>query len=458
MCMADIYSHAGEEYAVAHCNFHLRGIESDADAALVERWAFEHGVQFFKADFDTAAYSRERGISIEMAARELRYAWFGEVARTHGFDAVAVAHNANDNAETLVLNLLRGTGSRGLRGISRMSCLPCPEGVVSPANLCHPRQHKREGPPDKADSQHKIALIRPLWGMTRGEIEAYAAEHRIEYREDRTNAEVEYKRNRIRNVVFPEFEKINPSFVKTLNEDMERFAQVDEIAEDYFQQARESVCDACGIDVRKLLALKHWRYVTFRVLDSFGFGSGVVGEVTALLQALADGEDITFAGKRFMGGGYVALTTSGRIDFLPRGASPAASESMTVEGEGIYEFDGVRIKVERVQLAQGESLVQREGVLLCDGRALAFPFLLRHWRSGDWMRPFGMGGRSKKLSDIFTDLKYSLREKECAVVVVSPALAAADEGHVAALAGVRMDEALRIAEGSTNPHIRISIL
>ena len=208
MCMADMFSRAGVEYAVAHCNFHLRGAESDADAEFVQEWAENHGVQFFREDFDTAAYAAEHGVSIEMAARDLRYAWFTRVAAEEGFDAVAVAHNANDNAETLILNLLRGTGLRGLRGMAADGLLP-------------------EG----------IRLLRPMLGMTREEIEVYAEEHRVEYRVDSTNADTGYKRNRIRNAVFPEFKEINPSFVRTLNADMERFTQVDDIAEDYFREA-----------------------------------------------------------------------------------------------------------------------------------------------------------------------------------------------------------------------------
>ena len=124
MCMADMFCRAGGEYAIAHCNFHLRGAESDADAEFVEKWAETHGVPFFRADFDTSGYASEHGISIEMAARELRYAWFARIAVQYGFDAVAVAHNANDNAETLILNLLRGTGLRGLRGMASSSPIP----------------------------------------------------------------------------------------------------------------------------------------------------------------------------------------------------------------------------------------------------------------------------------------------------------------------------------------------
>lgn len=114
MCMADRFSHAENGDALAHCNFHLRGEESDNDALLVEQWAKSRGIRLYRADFDTLAYAKEHGLSIEMAARELRYNWFAELARSEGFDAVAVAHNANDNVETLLLNLLRGCGGRRL--------------------------------------------------------------------------------------------------------------------------------------------------------------------------------------------------------------------------------------------------------------------------------------------------------------------------------------------------------
>ena len=143
MCMADMFGRGGGECAVAHCNFHLRGADSDADAELVERWAQAHGMRFFRADFDTASYASEHGVSIEMAARELRYAWFAQVAAENGFEAVAVAHNANDNAETLILNLLRGTGLHGITGMAYDRPLPggmYPENCLAPLGPPHCEQ------------------------------------------------------------------------------------------------------------------------------------------------------------------------------------------------------------------------------------------------------------------------------------------------------------------------------
>ena len=219
MCLAEKARLEGGPFAIAHCNFGLRGTESDADEAFVRGWADKYGIPLHVKHFDTTAYARENGISVEMAARRLRYHWFGELCRTHGYDAVAVAHNANDNAETLLLNLLRGTGLKGITGMKAEGFLP---------------------DPDYAD----IPLLRPLLGLTRAQLEDYAREHGLSWREDSTNALNDYKRNKIRNQVFPIFKEINPSFVQTLNKDMERF--VEELSSDapclcHSERSEESV-------------------------------------------------------------------------------------------------------------------------------------------------------------------------------------------------------------------------
>ena len=475
MCMAEMYARAGGDFAVAHCNFHLRGADSDADAELVERWAQAHGARFFRADFDTVSYASEHGISIEMAARELRYGWFARVAAENGFDAVAVAHNANDNAETLILNLLRGTGLRGLRGMSVDTPLPVEgwsEAKASsdaPRRPCETEGRERQSgrsqlggaeggtkfrgtvPPYKGP----VILIRPMLGMTRAEIEEYAKKNGVEYREDRTNAENDAQRNRIRNEVFPEFAKINPSFVRTLNSDMKHFAQADAIVEDYFREAKSEIISGDGsIDADKLLALKHWEYVLFRLAEPCGFSAGTLDSVLALLAERAEGRG-TFAGKRFYSPTHVLETASSGLTVRLREDTGINEWPVTVDGPGTYRFHGRDVIVELLPLTPGTDLRQPAGTLISDAEALPFPFILRGWRPGDWMRPFGMDGKAKKLSDLFTDNKLSLSEKESAIVVESPALEG--DGHVAAVAGLRMDEALRVAKGSGNI-IRITLL
>ena len=213
MCLAQKVRLSGEPFAIAHCNFALRGAHSDADEAFVREWAASCGVTCHVKRFDTLAYAAREKVSVEMAARSLRYHWFGELCREHGYDGVAVAHNANDNAETLILNLLRGTGLRGISGMKASGFIP---------------------DPDYSD----IPLLRPLLGMTREDIEAFAKEQGLQWREDASNAANDYKRNKIRNLVFPVFSEINPRFVETLNRDMERFAKECSPAEEALSDSR----------------------------------------------------------------------------------------------------------------------------------------------------------------------------------------------------------------------------
>ena len=264
----------GASFAVAHCNFRLRGAESDSDEAFVRSWCTEHGMECFVTHFDTAEHAAQEGISIEMAARNLRYAWFSEVCRENGFNALATAHNANDNAETLMLNLLRGTGSKGLRGMS------------------------------ETGHSFGMTILRPLLQTSREEIENWMNDRGMEWHEDRTNAENEYKRNRIRNCVFPMFKEINPSFIQTLGADMQRFAQVDDIAEDYYREALgKGIYDAAegSISVPGLLDLKHWRYVLWRLLEGCGFSQQTFEKLVELLQRYQAGPmgTVTLSGKTF---------------------------------------------------------------------------------------------------------------------------------------------------------------
>ena len=266
----------GASFAVAHCNFRLRGEESDGDEAFVRAECGKLGVECFVERFDTAGYASQHGVSVEMAARELRYEWFSRLCGERGFGALATAHNANDNAETLILNLLRGTGTKGLRGI--------PDGKI----------------------------LRPLLGVTRDEIRAWMVAGKHDWREDRTNGENEARRNKIRNQVFPVFAEINPSFVKTLGEDIRRIRQTDDIADDYFREAearivRKGATGLPEIGVTGLLALKHWRYVLWRILEDYGFSAETFEKLCTLLDRYRTEPlgTVTLSGKSFQAPEYV---------------------------------------------------------------------------------------------------------------------------------------------------------
>jgi len=317
ICLASLFlnSSAGRRFAVAHCNFHLRGEDSDSDEALVAAWCGRNGVRYHKADFDTEQYASSHNISIEMAARELRYDWFASLCKDNGYYGVAVAHNANDNAETLILNLLRGTGLRGITGMQVETVVPITRDELS-----------------------GVRLLRPMLSFSRKQIEEYVAANSLEYHDDRTNAETVYKRNRIRHLVFPVFESLNPSFLTTFAREMNAFSEVQEIADDYFISVRESVCEPAGkddllrVNAVRLCHLKHYKYVLYRLLEAYGFRDRLLEPVARLLES-----GKTFSGKVFEAPGY-ELITAGECLIVRKSArlvpdSSVVSELADVHGD-----------------------------------------------------------------------------------------------------------------------------
>lgn len=308
ICLASLFlnSSAGRRFAVAHCNFHLRGEDSDSDEALVAAWCGRNGVRYHKADFDTEQYASSHSVSIEMAARELRYDWFASLCRENGYYGVAVAHNANDNAETLILNLLRGTGLRGITGMQVETVVPVTREDLS-----------------------GVRLLRPMLSFSRKQIEEYVAANSLEYHDDRTNAETVYKRNRIRHLVFPVFESLNPSFLTTFAREMNAFSEVQEIADDYFISVRESVCEPAGkddllrVNAVRLCHLKHYKYVLYRLLEAYGFRDRLLEPVVRLLES-----GKTFSGKIFEAPGY-ELITAGEC-LIVRKATRVVPENLVI--------------------------------------------------------------------------------------------------------------------------------
>ncbi len=317
ICLASLFlnSSSGRRFAVAHCNFHLRGEDSDSDEALVAAWCGRNGVRYHKADFDTEQYASSHSVSIEMAARELRYDWFASLCRDNGYYGVAVAHNANDNAETLILNLLRGTGLRGITGMQVETVVPVTRDELS-----------------------GVRLLRPMLSFSREQIEEYVAANSLEYHDDRTNAETVYKRNRIRHLVFPVFESLNPSFLMTFAREMNAFSEVQEIADDYFISVRDGVCEPAGkdellrVNAVRLCHLKHYKYVLYRLLEAYGFRDRLLEPVVRLLES-----GKTFSGKVFEAPGY-ELITAGECLIVRKSArvvsdSPVISERADVHGD-----------------------------------------------------------------------------------------------------------------------------
>lgn len=254
----------GASFAIAHCNFCLRGAESDGDEAFVREYASGKGLDCYVKRFDTTSYAEAGGLSIEMAARDLRYAWFDELCSAEGFDAVAVAHNADDNAETFLLNLVRGTGTRGLRGMG-----------------------------------NRGKIVRPLLGISRAEIHSYMLSKGLSWREDSSNASPAHKRNRLRSEVIPVLKELNPSLLASLRGTMEHIREVDDLASDYYETVKPGLLTEEGlISIRALLALKHARYVLFRLVEHVALSQTALDNLWDVVSSGRQVGGRVFKGKR----------------------------------------------------------------------------------------------------------------------------------------------------------------
>ena len=438
MCLAEKSVRSGQDFAVAHCNFHLRGADSDADADFVADWARRHGIAFYSKDFDTAAYAAEQGISLEMAARELRYGWFADLCRTEGFAGVAVAHQADDRRETFLLNLMRSSGGRGLRGMQGQSVIPGTD----------------------------IPLLRPLLGMTRQEIETYMRSIGATWREDGSNRDTTIRRNRIRHELLPLLSELNPSYGDALDRAMRHIGSLQDVADTWFESVRPTLLDPTdgSILLDSLRSLPHRDFLLYRLLEPYGLTESVLDDLCA---ALDSGESLS--GKRFLlhhatllGGRDRLLFSSDRVrgayphvpcDENPVTAGqvtePAGAGTCSIIDSGTYDCGGVRVKVEILDREEIPDLKQPRGILLLDAGKLPLPLIVRPWRAGDWLVPLGMRGR-KKLSDLFVDLKYSILDKQRARVIDW------QESRIAALLGERGDDALKVTS-ETRTVYRITI-
>lgn len=386
MVLAEKVRRSGGPFAIAHCNFRLRGEDSDADEALVREWAARYGITCHVKAFETEACALQKGISIEMAARELRYRWFGELCREHGYEAVLTAHHADDNTETFFLNLLRGTGIKGLCGMPESGFLPDPV-------------------------YRDIPLVRPLLRTTRAEIDALAAEWKVPYRDDRTNAENAVKRNQLRNRVFPLLREIYPSFERTIAEDMEHLSMVSAIAEDYYRENASLLWDGKRLDTALLRTLPHWEYLLYRILKEDGLSAPLIAQATDIVRSGASGKRV---------GPFVS----------------AAGRLVREESAGAPE-----ITVTEEAWEPGRSPIMPAGVLAVDADKVHGELIPDRWVAGDWIRPLGMRGR-RKLQDWFKDRHFSLVDKQQAVIVRDSGLT--DAHHVVAIAGHVIDNTYRI--------------
>lgn len=427
MCMADLFVRTCglSDIAIAHCNFNLRNDESDGDESLVREWAAQWNLKVHVISFDTASYAKAHDMSIEMAARELRYAWFARLCLQHGYSYVAVAHHADDNAETMLLNMTRGTGIKGMTGMKNVSELPCPE-VSVPARLA-----------------------RPMLGFTRKQIEGYVLKHKVPFRNDSSNFSVDYRRNRIRHEIFPVMKKLNPSFVSTLNREMAYLEDASGIVDEWCRTVERDIVTQADenirISIEKLLSHKQWRYLLYHILEPYGFNSATLASIENLLLS-----DRTFSGKRFLSETHELITERKELVVSELHDDDSDEGQLVINEAGLYRFNDVNIVVEICPWTKDMPLKQPEGVQIFDASKLEFPIVFRRWSIGDWLIPLGMRGK-RKVSDIFSDMKYDSAAKNNAIVMTD----GTGCQRVAALLWVRMDSRYKV-DAQTDTIIRIS--
>ena len=427
MCMADLFVRTCglSDIAIAHCNFNLRNDESDGDESLVREWAAQWNLKVHVISFDTVSYAKAHDMSIEMAARELRYAWFARLCLQHGYSYVAVAHHADDNAETMLLNMTRGTGIKGMTGMKNVSELPCPE-VSVPARLA-----------------------RPMLGFTRKQIEGYVLKHKVPFRNDSSNFSVDYRRNRIRHEIFPVMKKLNPSFVSTLNREMAYLEDASGIVDEWCRTVERDIVtqavENIRISIEKLLSHKQWRYLLYHILEPYGFNSATLASIENLLLS-----DRTVSGKRFLSETHELITERKELVVSELHDDDSDEGQLVINEAGLYRFNDVNIVVEICPWTKDMPLKQPEGVQIFDASKLEFPIVFRRWSIGDWLIPLGMRGK-RKVSDIFSDMKYDSAAKNNAIVMTD----GTGCQRVAALLWVRMDSRYKV-DAQTDTIIRIS--
>lgn len=391
MALLDLLTLLGYPCVAAHCNFHLRGEESQRDADFVRRWCKSVDVPFTSVDFDTRQYAADRKLSIEMAARELRYDWFEVIRSQHDAEAIAVAHHRDDSVETLLLNLIRGTGIRGLTGI-------------------RPKRGR---------------VIRPLLCLTRSEIERYLDDRGIPFVYDSSNGDDRYLRNAVRMRLIPLMEELNPAVKENIDRTAQHFSEAEKIYSAAIREQTSAVCHDGLIDIPVLKQSPSPRSLLFEILAPMGFTPSAIEDIAESMDAIP--------GKQFMGKSVRVIKDRDAFLITPL---PDENDPLSYRIEmGATQIDQP-LQMEIRSLGMPVTIERCSDRLYADQDRLQFPLLLRRWEQGDWFIPFGMKGK-KKLSDFFTDRKMSLYDKEKVWVLLSGE-------DVVWIVGERMDERYRV--------------
>lgn len=380
-----------------HCNFSLRGKESDMDEQFVKRFCDSYGIAHSVKKFNTTAYAKEHGLSIEMAARELRYTWFHEMKAKKKMDYIVVAHHADDVAETILINLCRGTGVKGLTGIK----------------------------PVNGD------ILRPLLNCSRNDILKYIEDHQLGFRTDSTNNSLDYMRNKIRHKIIPVMKEINPSLLSTVADTCEALKETEQIFTYGIKVLQEEIMDCeedeILIHIDKTISSPAPYTLLYETLRPFGFNKTQIRDILNAHTATP--------GKQFITGNYVL--EKGRTYWRLYDNSIRQQQSTEIPEPGTHTLGDYKFEIFRFPRTVDFEIPTSPDIACLDADKVKFPLTIRNWQAGDYFCPIGMKRSKKKLSDFFTNQKFSTRQKqECQLLLSGD--------KIAWVIGHRLDDRFKI--------------
>jgi len=397
--MAHLLKAAGYSFSIAHCNFQLRGHEALADQEFCQTLAQQLSVPFHTINFDTGAYAAESKISIQMAARELRYQWFQQIKQQHGYDAIALAHHQNDTIETILLNLTRGTGIAGLHGIL----------------------------PKNGD------LVRPLLFLSREKIAHIIAQNKIDFVEDSSNSTIKYARNKIRHEVIPRLKELNPSLEKTFENNLQHFREMEILLELRLEELRKDILieqdEEIHIALSAIKTLEPQKLLFFKLLQPYGFNDATVDDLIASLDK--------HSGRVFESLDHRIVLDRENIILSKKTSNPIAVRINPTDH--LIKYHNYKVTL----LHDDSPLIIKDNPLAVsiDAELLFYPLIIRRWQQSDFFYPLGMKTR-KKLSDFFIDQKIPVHQKSQIPLLVN------GNGDIIWIVGYRGSERYKVSKNT----------
>ncbi|MNK06325.1 tRNA(Ile)-lysidine synthase [compost metagenome] len=393
--MAQLFKLAGFDFSIAHCNFNLRANEAQRDEAFVKLLADEMEVPFHVVHFDTKAFAEQHQISTQMAARQLRYDWFEQIREQHGYQYVAVAHHQNDAIETVLLNLVRGTGISGMHGI-----LP-------------KRGH----------------LVRPLLFLSRQQIDEIIEDSEFSFVEDSSNQSSKYARNKIRLNVVPHLREINPNLEETFAQNIHRFAETEVLLQRVVAETRQRLFakeqEHILMEITEVMNLQPQKLLFFELLKPFHFTSSVVDEVLSSLDKQSGTSFYSYTHRLTIDRGQLIISPVLNIE----------TELLYFHGE---ETVSIADKSLDLRLTENINFKADKNFAYVDANLLIFPLVIRYRQDGDRFKPLGMKS-FKKLSDFFVDEKVPLPQKDKIPLLIN------GNGQLIWVVGMRQDERYKVS-------------